>query len=421
MNRTNGYVSNGLSSNEHTELDGKMEDIHDNGRGSPRTHSNGNGFAALPQVIDGVSVPEIKAPPTHVQVAPRPRRRRGRQPVPGRVTISDIARQAGVSKTAVSFAFNMPGRLSKETTEHILEVARQMGYTPNPIARSLNTRRTNAIGLIVPQDIPDVMQNPFFAELMRGVGEVCREAGLSLMLIPPMRGSLVDATYAALVDGCIVTGMDPDDPVVKALVQRRIPFVMIDTDAPESIASVNIDDADGARLALGHLLDRGHRSIALLSFESNSGSISEYRGTLRRRFDGFGQALVAHGLGLTSPGISVLETACSVDGGRLALDQLLLISPRPTAVVALSDAIAWGVMAAAAEHGLRVPEDLAVVGFDDLPASGLVHPPLTSVRQPAVAKGRRAAELFVELVRCDGNCQPKHEVLPVELIVRASS
>ena len=111
-----------------------------------------------------------------------------------RVTINDIAKQAGVSKTAVSFAFNMPGRLSSETAQRILDIARQLGYAPNPIARSLNTRRTNAIGVIVPQDISDAFSNPFFAQLVRGIGHVCNLEGMSLMVVPPMRGSLLEAT-----------------------------------------------------------------------------------------------------------------------------------------------------------------------------------------------------------------------------------
>jgi DNA-binding LacI/PurR family transcriptional regulator len=347
-------------------------------------------------------------------------RRRGRSGS-GRVTISDIAQEARVSKTAVSFAFNMPGRLSKQTTEHILAVARRMGYTPNPIARSLNTRRTNAIGLIVPQDIPDVLRNPFFAELMRGVGEVCKRGGFSLMLIPPMRGSLVDATYAALVDGCLVIGLEYDDPVVKALSQRRIPYVMVDTDAPAHIASVNVDDCTGARMAMKHLLDLGHRRIAVVSLESHGTRFEDYHGVLRRRMNGYAAALADYGLTLRSPGISVHECEPSVEGGRRAFHQLRAHAQPPTAAAVLSDAIAWGLIEAARMDGVQIPRDLAIVGFDDLPASHLMQPALTTVRQSAVEKGRRAAELFLELLRTDGMCDPQHVMLPVELVVRDSS
>jgi alanine racemase len=338
-----------------------------------------------------------------------------------KVTISDIARQAGVSKTAVSFAFNMPGRLSAETTRHILDVARKLGYTPNPIARSLNTRRTHALGLIVPQDIPAVLSNPFFAELMSGIGEVCNAEGMSLMLVPPMRGSLVEATYAALVDGCIVTGLEADDKPVRALIQRQIPFVMMDADAPREIASVRIDDCAGAYVSMKHALEKGHRQIAIVSFASFTGRVEEYAGTLKHRFDGYRKALKEYGLTLNSPGVHVLECACNVEGGKDAFARVRQLHPSPTVVVALSDVIAFGVIEAAHIAGLSIPQDLAVIGFDDVEASHLLRPALTTVRQPAREKGRRAAELFIGMLRTDEPLEPQHVMLPVELIVRESA
>lgn len=337
-----------------------------------------------------------------------------------KVTISDIAREAGVSKTAVSFAFNMPGRLSEKTTRHILDVARQLGYTPNPIARSLNTRRTNALGVLVPQDIPTVLSNPFFAELISGIGEVCDEEGMSLMLVPPMRGSLVEATYAALVDGCIVTGLDADDKAVRALNLRQIPFVMVDVDAPANITAVSIDDFNGGYLALKHVLERGHRNIAIVSFASFTGRIEDYTGTLKHRFEGYRKALKEHGLTLHSQGVHVLECACNVAGGHDAMRRLLKYAPRPTAIVALSDAIAFGLIESAREAGLRIPNDVCIVGFDDVEASQMLNPPLTTVRQPTREKGRRAAELFVQMLRADAPPPAQHIRLPVELVVRES-
>jgi alanine racemase len=338
---------------------------------------------------------------------------------PRRITIKDIAQQAGVSKTAVSFAFNMPGRLSDETTQHILSVAQKLGYTPNPIARSLNTRRTNAIGILVPQDIPDVLNNPFFPALMAGIGQVCKQTGMSLMVVPPMRGSMVDATYAALVDGCIVTGLEADDDAVHALKKRDVPFVMIDTDAPEDIAAVNVNDYEGARLGLKYLLEAGHRRVAIASFQSYTGKMEEYSGTLRHRFDGVCTALKAHKLSLKSEGIHTWECACSVAGGIEILTRILEQTPRPTAVFALADVIAYGIIEAAKTRGLRVPEDLAVVGFDDLESSSLISPALTTVHQPSVEKGRRAAEILMTML--DGSKRCDHVVLPVELMVRESA
>jgi len=342
-----------------------------------------------------------------------------RKSTPRRVTIKDIAKQAGVSKTAVSFAFNMPGRLSEETTQHILSVAKELGYTPNPIARSLNTRRTNALGIIVPQGIPDVLSNPFFASLMSGIGQVCKAEGMSLMMVPPVRGSMVEATYAALIDGCIVTGIEPNDSTILALRQRNMPFVMVDVDSPDNIASVTIDDCEGARLAMMHLLDQGHRHIAILSFESPSGQVEDYAGTLKHRFDGIRAALKTQQLTLQSEGIRVLECACNVAGGISALSRLMELRPRPTAVFALSDVIAYGVLEAARTRGLSIPGDLSVIGFDDLETSCLTAPMLTTIRQPILEKGRRAADMLMEMLK--GEVTHEHLQLPVELIVREST
>ncbi|MCL5994709.1 MAG: LacI family transcriptional regulator [Chloroflexi bacterium] len=341
-------------------------------------------------------------------------------PAQRRVTINDIARHAGVSKTAVSFAFNTPGRLSSETTQRILDVARQLGYTPNPIARSLNTRRTNAIGVIVPQDITDAFSNPFFGQLVSGIGRVCNMEGMSLMVVPPMRGSLLEATYAALIDGCIVTGLEPDDEVVRALRQRHLPFVMIDADAPDHVACVNIDDHEGARSSMQHLLRLGHRDIAIVSFESFSGQVEQYTGTLKHRFDGYRAALKEVGLALHSRGIFCLECKCSVAGGIEVFNRLMQLVPRPTAVLALSDAIAFGIVHAAQQHGINVPGQLSVVGFDDLETSKLTRPSLTTVHQPIAEKGQRAAELLMDAVRQRFSL-PRHIVLPVELMVRKST
>ncbi len=342
-----------------------------------------------------------------------------RKPAQRRITINDIAKHAGVSKTAVSFAFNMPGRLSADTTLHILTIARELGYTPNPIARSLNTRRTNALGLIVPQNIPDVLNNPFYATLMSGIGQVCKAEGLSLMLVPPMRGSMLDATYAALIDGCIVNGLEPTDDVVHALVQRNMPFVMIDVNAAESIATITINDHEGALLAMSHLLALGHRHIAILSFESPTGTVKDYVGTLKYRFDGISTALHAYGLSLNSPGIYVQECACSVAGGFAAYAQIMAQSPKPTAIFALSDIIAYGVIKAAGIHGLQLPHDLSIVGFDDLETSMLVSPALTSIRQPILEKGRQAADILIRMIQ--GENSPAHVTLPVELVIREST
>ena len=254
-----------------------------------------------------------------------------------------------------------------------------------------------------------MLSNPFYASLMRGIGQVCKAEGLSLMLVPPMRGSVVNATYAALIDGCIVNGLQPNDPVVGALAQRNLPFVMIDVNGVENIASITINDNYGARLAMEHLLALGHRRIAILSFESPTGKFTDYAGTL----------LASYGLSLNSPGVIVTECACSITGGVEAFKRIQAQSPLPTAIFALSDIIAYGVLEAAHASGMRVPDDLSVVGFDDLETSALMRPALTTVHQSIVEKGRRAADMLVQMIQ--GKSHYEHVTLPVELIIREST
>src|SRR5260221_9701844 len=147
------------------------------------------------------------------------------------IRIADVARQAGVSATAVSFAFNSPDRLNAQTVSRILEVARQLGYTPNPHARALLTKSVGVIGVVVPQSIPTIFANPFFPNLYEGIGQVCQDNGLALLTVSPVDGSLSKAVADAPVDGFIVVGLNEDHAELEMLVKRHVPFVIVDGDA----------------------------------------------------------------------------------------------------------------------------------------------------------------------------------------------
>ncbi len=336
-----------------------------------------------------------------------------------RVTINDVAERAGVSKTAVSFAFNDPSRLSEATVQKILEVARELGYAPHPIARSLNTGRTGVLGLLLPQDIPTILENPFFIEFIGGIGRICDEQGLSLLLAPPVKGSMLKAVNHAAVDGFVVIGLEPQDPVVSILRQRHVLFVMVDSEPLDGVPSINIDDYGGARAAMMHAINYGHRRIAIVAFESGKeGRWREYTGTLRWRLAGYLEALATVGLSLDEPDVQILECENSIEGGAEAFRRLWQAFSRPTVALAMSDIIALGVMGAAREQGLEVPRDLSVIGYDDIPEAQRANPPLTTVRQPMIDKGEQAAELLVETLR--GEPTSERRTLPTELIVRAS-
>jgi alanine racemase len=337
---------------------------------------------------------------------------------PRKVTITQIAKEAGVSKTAVSFAFNDPSQLAPSTVSHIHEVAERLGYTPDPIARSMTTRRTNALGLLLPQDLATAMSNPFYAEFIRGVGAVCGQAGMTLMLVPPLKGSMLRAIPHASVDGFIVVGLEVDRGEVQQLRRRHVPFVMVDSDAPADVPSVNVDDCGGARAAMTHVLSYGHRRIAVLELESWRTRQEEFTGTLAARLEGYRRALAAHGRALDDPDIRLLAIVSSREGGHTAFHQLWRPDWRPTAVVAMSDIAAIGVLEAAQCAGLAVPNDLSILGFDDLPEARYIRPALTTVRQPVEEKGRLATEALVAALADAGHVV--HHVLPTELMVRES-
>jgi alanine racemase len=336
-----------------------------------------------------------------------------------KVTISQIAKEAGVSKTAVSFAFNDPSQLAPNTVLHIREIAERMGYTPDPIARSMTTRRTNALGLLLPQDIATALANPFYTQFIRGIGYVCGQVGLTLMLVPPLWGSMLKAIPHATVDGFVVVGLEVDRGEIQLMRRRDVPFVMVDSEAPEDVPSVNVDDRSGAQAVMRHILSKGHRQIALVCIESGkAGHVEEYTGTLAARLSGYRAALAEYGLSLDNPAIQLVEAPTSWEGGQAAFEQIWAAKQRPTAIVAMSDIIAIGVMDAAITRRLHLPRDLSVAGFDDLPDARHMRPGLTTVRQPVEEKGRLAAEVLVAALQKENGIN--HHVLPTELVIRQS-
>src|SRR5438876_8485217 len=181
-----------------------------------------------------------------------------------RVTIADVAMRAGVSKTAVSFAFNNPERLGQATLERVLGVARDLAYTPHPAARALSMRRNGTIGVLIPQRLSTVFANPFVSELIQGLGELCEEHDLALLLVPPLDGSLEAAIRQASVDGFISLGLSPDDRALEVIDALGTPTVLVDSEGSPRHPAVNVDDEGGAHAAARHLLELGHRRLAII-------------------------------------------------------------------------------------------------------------------------------------------------------------
>jgi alanine racemase len=337
-----------------------------------------------------------------------------------KVTIEDIAKKAGVSKTSVSFAFNNPDRLSETTLKHVLKVAEELGYNPDPLASNLKTGRTGCIGLLMPQPIPVVALNPHTFEFVEGIGEMCHEAGISLMLVPPLKGSLRRAIVRAAVDGFITMGLEPFRRTITVLQQRGVPFVTVDSDPTHGLPCVNVDDEIGAYTAMRYVLENGHRQIAILGMRSeHSGRYQEYTGLLKRRIDGYLRALHEFGLEIDDRRIRLVECVVEANEGYRAFRTFWRSGWRPTAVVAMGDILIMGVLRAAQELALNIPQDLSLMGFDDIAFSALTTPPLTTVRQPIAEKGRVAARMLLNLIE-NHVVQSEHVVLPVEFVERAS-
>ena len=331
-----------------------------------------------------------------------------------RVTIADVASAAGVSKTAVSFAFNNPERLGQATLERVLGVAQDLGYAPHPAARALSMRRSGTIGVLIPQRLSTVFANPFLGELIQGLGELCEEHDLTLLLVPPLDGSLEGAIRQASVDGFISLGLSPDDRALGVLDRIGIPTVLIDSEGSSAHPAVNVDDQGGAEAAARHLLELGHRQLAIIVLPP-ARTQTHSTPTAARRLAGYLAAITAAG----APEPHSVVAGVSVAAGAHAFEALPRGRLRPTGVLAMSDMGAIGVVIAAQEAGLRVPDDISVVGFDDVPASAWTNPPLTTVRQPIVEKGRLAARLLIQ--RMKGRPVTSPAPLSTSLIVRNST
>lgn len=308
------------------------------------------------------------------------------------MTILDLAREVGVSKTAVSFAFNAPERLAAATLKRILDKADELGYVPDPLARRLARRSSGNLGVLIPQTLPEAFVNPHFQELFQGIGAFCEQRRLSLTLIPPLEGCLVTALRNAAVDGVITLGFTPSLTFLDLMRKRSLPLVTLDSRVDPSIPSVTFRDEDGARDLMARVLARGFRRLHILTFPPARQELRGNAGSrpLTRRLRGFQAALAA------VPGVEVTYGTSRVEphDARDSLRAHEADHGVPQVVVCLSDAQAAGVYLYAEERGLRIPEDLSVTGFDGAIVLKHLRPHLTTVRQSGFLKGRLAAELM---------------------------
>lgn len=324
-----------------------------------------------------------------------------------RAKIGDVARLAGVSTATVSRAISHPSRVTAETRAAVAQAISATGYRPNHAARNLRHRRAGGIVALVPN-----LANPFFSQILSGIASVLRPAGYNLLIADTMgdgAGLVFDYAEPSRADGLIVL----DGSLPAAAFDRRIPVVEVCEWVPGLAAPrVKIDNRAAAALAVAHLVALGHRRIGHVA--GPPGNVLH-----EARLAGTAEALAAHGLTLAPE--ALYPGDFSLDSGREAARHWLAQPPaqRPTAVFLQSDAMACGFMGEVLHHGLGVPGDVSVVGFDDIELVAHVAPPLTTIRQPRIDLGRIAAERL--LARLAGQPDEGDTILPVELVLRGST
>ena len=328
------------------------------------------------------------------------------------LTLEQVAKLAGVSRSTVSRVVNEHPSVRPEVRERVWKVIRAKDYQPHQAARTLVTRRTNAIGLIVPEAVTRLFTDPFFPQLTQGIAEVCNQRGYYLMLTLMTATTDRDALYRRILhsgqlDGIIAAAAPTNDPILPRLQASHRPCVLVghDPDYPK-LPWVDVDNVTGAKSMLEHLIGLGHRRIATIA-----GPQSNVAG--RDRLKGYRLALAEAGIACDEA--LVAQGDYTEDSGYYAAQRLL--PAEPTAIFAASDSMAIGAIKALTQAGRRVPEDVSVGGYDDAPAATLVSPPLTTVQQSVIDLGKTAAEKLIRLLE-NHRTHTQTQLLSTRLIVR---
>jgi DNA-binding LacI/PurR family transcriptional regulator len=346
------------------------------------------------------------------------------------VTLLEVAKVARVSKSTVANAFNRPQRVRAELLARIEAVARELGYAgPDPKGRMLSSGKVNAIG-IAPFGhfgIGFFFKNPYQRDFLAGVAQACEERGVGLSLVSGRNDQETWGIKSALVDGFIFTSIEQVGFLGDGG-RLRLPFVVMDFDGAPDVNSVSVENRDGARQAVRHLLALGHRRLAIVSTlysfrppifhppSRGERSLVSAGPPLLAKLAGVADALAEAGLSIND---MPLAEACGTpeeekafgNGAAMLLDK----APEATAIIGFTDNIALSVVQQAKKRGLEVPRDLSVIGYDDVPEAALADPPLTTVHVSAIENGRIAARLLL-----DGG-PPRQVLVPVKLVVRGST
>ena len=329
------------------------------------------------------------------------------------VTIRDVARLAGVSVATVSRLLNASAPVRDETRTRVLQLAKELRFAPNSAARSLSRQRAGALGVILPD-----LYGEFFSELLRGIDQEAQRAHHSLLVSSSHHDSRgIGAAVRAMrgrVDGLMVMAPDVSGPSLAEVLPHGVPTVLLNgPEVDADVYEITVDNFGGARDMTRHLIPDGHERIAFIAGAERNHEASE-------RERGYLAALHEAGRG-AEPSLNV-RGDFTEDGGWRGAIALLALADRPSAIFAANDAMAVGALSALREAGLSVPDDVAVVGFDDIPIARFLNPPLTSVRVGIAALGERAASVLLAALaeRSPPGRPPRRAVFPAELVIRDS-
>jgi len=327
--------------------------------------------------------------------------------------IKDVALQAGVSVTTVSHVVNGTRFVSETARQRVEEAVRELGYVPSAVARSLKHNTTRTFGMVIPNN-----SNPYFAEIIRGVEDRCFAAGYNVILCnsnddPQRQAAYLRVLAEKRIDGLVFVASGSDAVVRATLGDIRIPLVLLDREVAgmPNCDLVEVNHTVGGELATRHLLDLGHPRVACISGPPGLSPSSQRRA-------GWKQAL--EDAQVERKETDLARGDFTARGGYLAMQVLLKRKPRPTAVFVCNDLMAFGALTAAREAGVAVPEQLSIVGFDDIDLAAFSAPPLTTVAQPKLQIGTLAAELLLERVDA-GRSEGRRAILDPELKIRGST
>jgi len=342
-----------------------------------------------------------------------------------RPTLDTVAKAAGVSRMTVSNAYNRPDQLSAVTRERVLAAAEALSYGgPDPTGRSLRRRRAGAVGVLMSEDLAYAFTDPGLVAFMSGLAHELGSAGQAILLVPPEAdhdGSLV---RNAIVDAFIMCAVDDHDSAVAAVLARRLPIVAAGSPRLSGVPFVGIDNRAGGALVGQHLLDLGHTRFGIVTRPVKQDLAGTWRGGaprrgIRQRVEGFTQAI--REAGIDDSAITVVTAKANTEESGARSSMALLNGPpesRPTAIFAVTDVLALGVLAAAKAVGRKVPDALSLVGFDDIRAAGSSVPALTTVAQSLYEQGRQAARMALALMAGETVCPTR---ISAELVIREST